>query len=39
LVRAGDGFVAVERLVKTDNADVDEADEYFGALPVILART
>lgn len=39
LVRAGDGFVAVERLVKADNADADETDEYFGALPVILART
>ncbi|MDQ7910669.1 PQQ-binding-like beta-propeller repeat protein [Phytohabitans sp. ZYX-F-186] len=39
LVRAGDGFVAVERLVEPENADADEADEYFGALPVILART
>lgn len=39
LVRAGDGFVAVERLVKPENGDADEADEYFGALPVILART
>ncbi|MFC0533510.1 outer membrane protein assembly factor BamB family protein [Phytohabitans kaempferiae] len=39
LVRAGDGFVAVERLAEVDNSDADEADEYFGALPVILART
>jgi outer membrane protein assembly factor BamB len=39
LVRAGEGYVAVERLVKAENADADEADEYFGALPVILART
>ncbi|BCB80298.1 hypothetical protein Pflav_067080 [Phytohabitans flavus] len=42
LVRAGDGFVAVERLVKPENGEADEADgadEYFGALPVILART
>lgn len=39
LVRAGDGFVAVERLVKADNPDADATDEYFGALPVILART
>jgi hypothetical protein len=39
LVRAGDGFIAVERLVKPEKADADEADEYFGALPVILART
>jgi outer membrane protein assembly factor BamB len=39
LVQAGEGFIAVERLVKTKKADADEADEYFGALPVILART
>ena len=39
LVRAGDGFVAVERLVKPENTDAGETDEYFGALPVILART
>jgi outer membrane protein assembly factor BamB len=39
LVRAGDGFVAVERLVKAENSEADGADEYFGALPVILART
>ncbi|BCB85598.1 outer membrane protein assembly factor BamB family protein [Phytohabitans suffuscus] len=39
LVRTGDGFVAVERLVKPESPDADEADEYFGALPVILART
>lgn len=39
LVLAGDGFVAVERLVESEGADADEADEYFGALPVILART
>jgi outer membrane protein assembly factor BamB len=42
LVRTGEGFVAVERLVKvekTEADEADEADEYFGALPVILART
>jgi hypothetical protein len=39
LVLAGEGFVAVERLVKVGKADADETDGYFGALPVILART
>jgi hypothetical protein len=39
LIRASDGFIAVERLVKTERADTYEADGYFGALPVILART
>ncbi|WP_345541805.1 PQQ-binding-like beta-propeller repeat protein [Phytohabitans rumicis] len=39
-VRAGDGFVAVERLIEPVPDETDDAEEtYFGALPVILART
>lgn len=38
LVRVSDGFVAVERLADSGGSDANEADEYFGTLPVILAR-
>jgi outer membrane protein assembly factor BamB len=39
-VRAGDGFVAVERLMKPVPDETDDAEEaYFSTLPVILART